>query len=301
MNRLFLFLLLLVLGLFKPSWSLPIAFTSYSPKLKVESGIWQVRSASQLQKLLARNINNPRACYYIINQAYRVNLEVETVVALKPFFQKRPSDPVMQATYAYASLVGTLRAFSAPQSAALNKAEQYNLFYEQSSSYSFMKLTMSRTPEILLKSPEAIVMAAACYQDELYSRAITDKKRWDQLVSWSQRAVRLAPQWADAHYRYGEVLSAYAASGGRIKLPDATELRLFTQSQNALLKAQQLDNSPPMQGACARALAMASYSNKQYAQALRYIDIWFKYLPEYSNVPALKDWRQRVVRQLQKI
>lgn len=300
MNRLFLFLLLLVLGSFKPSWAVTIPFTSYSPKLKVEPGIWQMRSASQLQKLLARNINNPRACYYIINQAYRVNLEVETVVALKPFFQKRPSDPVMQATYAYASLVGTLRAFSAPQSAALNKAKQYNLFYEQSSSYSFMKLTMSRTPEILLKSPEAIVMAAACYEDELYGRSVADQKRWDQLVSWSQRAIRLAPQWADAHYRYGTVLKSYAGTGD-LKLPDATKQRLLLQAQTALLSAQRLDNSLPMQGSCARALASAFYRQKQYGQALRYIDIWFRYLPEYSNVPALKDWRQEIVRQLGKI
>ena len=299
MKRLFSLTLVLMLGLFTSCEAANIAFTAYSPDIGVERGIWQVGNAEQVQRVVARNIDNPRACYYLINQAYRAGLEVQTAVAFKPYAEKQPFDPEMQAIYAYACLVGTMRALSSGNANVPQAVTQNNLFSEQSTSYLNLKLTMTRTPEEILKSPEAIVMTAACYEDEMFGFIVTDTKRWDQLKSWSEHATKLAPQWADAHFRYGSVLRSYSQVGD-LHLPKATEAQALAKSKSEFILAQSLDTSLPMTGSCARSLAANAYSRAQYGEAIKYLDLWFKYLPEYSRVENLQEWRQEMIEALQK-
>lgn len=294
MIRLFTLAIVFLLGLLSSSQAANIAFTAYSPNLGVERGIWQISTASQIPRVVARNIDNPRACYYLINQAYRVGLEVETAVALKPFADKQPFDPEMQAIYAYACLVGTSRALTSGSGKVLDAVTKSNLFSEQSASFSNLRLTMQRYPKSLLKSPEATVMAAACYEDKLYSESIADHELWNKLKSWSLQATKSAPKWADTHFRYGSVLISYARTGD-LRLPPSTQQNALIKSKRELLVAQGLDSSNPMTGSCAKRLGLNAYAREQYGEALQYIDIWFKYLPEYSRVDQLKVWRQSIV------
>ena len=267
-----------------------IPVTSPSSRVKVAPSLWDFNTQEELDALIRRNYENPRASYYLLNNAYRKGfathaalLYLRNAKSKKVFTAKRWVGAAYAATlgsgvYGYGS--GT------PNGRDFMEVTEYGGFL-----YSYLGLAVQEAP----KSPDVLMMSAATLETTISGRTnskgeLWDNPQWRNVFSWLKRAQKLDPNWADAQYWYGVSLEDYWQDTGRKNTP------LLLRAKAALLDAQRLD--PNMAGSCAWRLWTVAQDMKRPEEQLRYMRVWFAWQPRYANQPFFRDTYAALVRQV---
>ena len=286
-----LIVLLLVLLMGRLTYaSMPI--TKWSSSVKVSPSLWNFRDEAELEGLVKLNYNNPRASYYLINQAYQKGYA--THIALMYIANARSKgtvEPNSWVSAAYAASIGSGRyaaTLHTPDRKELMKVTEYTGFLN------------SQLDEVIKQAPKSSavrLMAAICILES--ARGVRDAQnhlatgRWSKALLWFQTARELDPKWADAHFWSAQAMESYWQD------TDRKDGSLLTRAKIALLKAEKLDRN--MRGSCAWVLWVVARDRNQLQEQLRYMDIWFKWQPRWAKKPYFRQLRADLINKIAKV
>jgi hypothetical protein len=281
------FLLLFCLSVTRQVWA-TAPWTRCSAATKADAAIWQMRSDADLKKLVTRYINNNRACYYIINQAQKVGLEVSTAKIFRQLQNQKPRDSRLQILYAYATYAG-----GGPGSRAWFKPDAR--FPDLANEYGIAVFWLPTAIKNQMNSPEMLTMVALIQAQEVDQFGYANGVDWSDVIDFYKRSIKIDPSWADSYYGYGEALwsSSWDRRKGQLRPGYAENL---LKAERALLRAQELD--PGLKGSCARLLSIVARDQKQPKKQLKYMDILLKEYPEYKQQEIWVKRRDEVSRKL---
>jgi len=284
-----LFLVVMLLG-FSRFATAAVPVTSPSSRVKADASLWEFRTQEEMDNLIQRNYQNPRASYYLLNNAYQKGFATHAAVTyLHIVRNKRNMEPNRWVSAAYAAMLGGGRYGYG--SGTPNKNE----FMEVTQYSGFLSSQLDFAVQLAPKSPEVLLMAAVCVYDSVEGTTdsrgyLRDRPEWHKLFSWMKQAQKLDPSWADAQYWYGLASSTYWE---QIQSKNAL---LLPRAKKALLTAQRLD--PNMAGSCAWIQWLVAEDLKRPSEQLHYMNIWFQWQPKYARDPTFQTIHARLVRQV---
>lgn len=263
-----------------------VPITKSSSQTKASSTLWNFDNQQELEELVKRNYDDPRASYYLINNAYQKGYATHiALLYIDNARSKRVVEPNSWASAAYAVAIGGGRyAFTLhkPDRDEFMKVQGYSGFLNNE-----LEDAVKKAP----KSPEVALMAAASTYAAIAGlsdgQGRRDLVRWRQVFAWLQLARELDPQWADAQYWYGVASQQYYGD------TDKTDTFLLIRAKSALLTAQKLD--PNMRGSCVWILWLVARDRNQLQEQLAYMDVWFKWQPRWSKKPYFRQLRAELV------
>jgi hypothetical protein len=267
-----------------------IPVTSPSSRVKADPSLWDFNTQGEMDNLIRRNYENPRASYYLVNNAYQKGFATHAALMyLRNAKSKRFFTSKRWVSAAYSAAIGGgdyAYSLHTPDRKEYLEVMQYGGFL-----YSQLGLAVKETPN----SPEVLMMSAATLETTISGRTnskgeLWDNPEWRNVFSWLKRAQKLDPTWADAQYWYGASLEDYWADTGR------KNTSLLLRAKTALLSAQRLD--PNMAGSCAWRLWLVARDMKRPEEQLRYMRVWFARQPRYANQPFFRDTYAALVRKV---
>lgn len=286
MIRIFTFLLALLATTGLAHAILPV--TSPSARVKADVSLWNFRTQQELDALIRRHYNNPRASYYLINNAREKGF---APYAAWVYFQNAESKRAYKAqtwvSVAYAAQIGTGRwSFSKMNQPTFRKVTENKFAID----VRFVHAMEEKT----FKSPEVLLMAAATRYDQVrgttWNGILGGDPEWKNVFLWLRQAQKLAPNWADAHYWNGVASYAYWKDTGR------TRASLLPRAKSALLTAQRLD--PGLKGSTSWVLWLVADGMKRPKEQLAYMNTWFKLQPRYAKQPFFRDAHTQLVKEV---
>lgn len=266
-----------------------IPITQPSSHTKASSTLWNFNTQQELEALVKRNYDNPRASYYLINNAYQKGYATHiALMYIDNARSKRIVEPNSWASAAYAVAIG-----GGDYAFTLHKPDRDEFMKVQEYS-GFLNNELDDAVKKAPKSPEVALMAAASTYAAIAgasdAQGRSDLVRWRKVFAWLETARKLDPKWADAQYWYGVALEQYWGDTG------SKDNSLLVRAKSALLTAQTLD--PNMRGSCAWKLWIVAQDRNQLQEELAYMDVWFKWQPYWAKRPFFRQLRADLVNRI---
>ena len=215
--------------------------TGYNAARGEDPAIWQSNSQAQVQEMIDKHIDDPKAMYRLINESYGKKQETYVAKELMRRLQKKESpqqDPQLTVVTAYAVVQA-----AGDGSRALwqgGTLESKSLVFSRASVFSMV------TPDIWkgLDDPALMVMAAVARNEKLKETVDENMKPHPPedtlpVIDLCRRATLIEPKWADGHYWYGRMLLEYFWDFEPEERAGKRDLLLTAKTE--LLKAAQLD------------------------------------------------------------
>ena len=266
-----------------------IPITTPSARTGVDVSLWNFQTQQEMEVLIKRNYDDPRASYYLINNAYQKGYVTHAALLyIANARSKGDIEPNSWASAAYAAALGGgdfAYTLHTPDRDEFIKVQGYTGFLNGE-----LDEVVKRAP----KSPAVFLMAAVSTYSTIAgtsdSQGRSDLARWRQLFSWLKTARQLDPKWADSQYWHGVALDQYWEDSGK------NDNSLLPRAKSALLKAQSLD--PNITGSCAWILWLVARDRNLVKEQLTYMDVWFKLQPRWAKKPFFSELRADLIRKV---
>lgn len=257
--------------------------------------VWKFTSVPQMKALITKCLNNPRATYYIIVRARRLGMEKEAALFYRSFLKEETKNGVSEpkhsanhgyvmAAYAFSHYVAvgpsSREYFIQNPPSLVQQLRDYGLEADGYRTWALQEEPNS--PEVLLETSLAVLDGSSATE--------TRQQRILRAIGYTRKAVRLAPEWADARYWLANHLHR-----------TATLFQGQTDSwyREALVhydKAEKLE--PQLRPECLRERASIWSTIGQNQKAFQCLEAYIKLRPESLKQPYIVKWRARLTKEL---
>lgn len=246
-----------------------------------QGDVWRFTQEAQMRAAIEQYKDNPRATYYIIVRASHQHLAPQAAMIYLSLLDIDQYNPKREAAYAFSQFMaaGALSEYAlnygAPSLVQKLRQQQLKAEYNRA-------LALSATP----KSPETLLEAAIPlgYTGDYQSGSVDRRKACDYL----RKAVRLAPEWADAHYWLAVMLNSLWSCNMHGPTYVAEEL-------SELQKAESLE--PKLHTDCQIQYAYTYQELNLPEKQLEHLNAYIKAKPVGSINSHIIDWRDNLARQ----
>jgi tetratricopeptide (TPR) repeat protein len=257
--------------------------------------VWKFTTLPQMRAIITKCLNNPRATYYIILRARELGMEKDAALFYRSFLHEKNKDGVREpkhdvrhgyvmAAYAFSHFVAvgpySRDYFNKKPSSLVRRLCDYGLEAE-----GYRTGALQEEPN----SPEVLLMTSIA-EIEGSSPNESREEHIMRVIGYTRKAVRLAPDWADAHYWLAKQINSRA-----VFFPKRTD-SLYREALIHYTKAETLE--PQLRPECLRGRASLWHGLGQKQNALKCLEAYLKLKPEALKQSHIAEWRQRLIKEL---